>query len=279
MKREKECTYDAIVRRRGPGRKNKSAQETARVQLANRQKEEADRETALQVRTRVPQAEVPPANTTKAAEKELKDASSQTSPRLDRYAGSEVYRAQPGTQYRTPQDSPGRGPQEYQAFSIPYEQQPQQQRRETRKSGGWQPEVFPPSMAQQQYQQQNPARERLPYGLQTPTSMASLSYYDGSPDHSRVSSSSAQQYASSSRGRYPSGGKGDDARYSTGDSDSVYAYSEGANVVPSRYGQSSTQGQPPREAAPMQLRRVAAEYHSGRVEGSNEVGKRNEKRR
>ncbi|KAF8606866.1 hypothetical protein BDV93DRAFT_328935 [Ceratobasidium sp. AG-I] len=214
--------------------------------------------------------------------------SSQTSPQRDRYVRAGEFQVQSVSQFGTSQNSPGRGPQEYQAFPIQFEQQVQPlQGRETgagagaRKSGGWpqpQLETFPPSTAHQRLQQQQIPVEHLPYGLQNPASPASLSYYDSSPERPRVASSSVQLYLSSSRARYASGSQGDDGKYSTADSDSVYAYSEGANVVPSRYGQPPTREQQPREAAPTYLRQIAADYRNSRAEGSGEARMKKERR-
>lgn len=280
MRREKECTYDAVVRRRGPGRKNKSAQETARVQLANRQKEEAERETALQYRARFSRSEVSRAKAAQSVveAKRHREVSSQTSSKWDRYTRAEELEMQSDQQYKAPEDLSGRRPQEFQAFSIHFAHSPPPPEfREpgtgtgTRNSGGWpqpqpQPEVFPPSMAHQQI-----PVEHLPYELQTSAS-PSLGYYTGPLERSRASPSSAQPYAPSGHTRYPSVPQPDQNRHSITDSDSMYAYSEGANVVPSRYEQQ------PRSGVPARLRQVSAEYREGGAEVSGDAKPRRERR-
>ncbi|KAG8715222.1 hypothetical protein FRC08_010825 [Ceratobasidium sp. 394] len=278
-KRDKECTYDATIRRRGPGRKNKSAQETARVQLAQRQREEADRESKAQGSKTKAQRHGSMVMTMPV---EKRDASMQTSPRTNQYpaassqgdryyAASNRYLASapsrhvgpsPGhdvrsptsqhmvpsstgvtsafsspaefqMQFRPPHDPPPR-PQERQAFTIPFQHEPTTV-----------PEVFPTSLAHQQQSQQYTPQQyggsphgHLAYGLQTPASTAPSSFYGNSPD--RQSNAEQQQmypYASSS---YSQGQEYGSSRYQGDahtDTESMYAYSEGANVMPSRYGQ------------------------------------------
>jgi hypothetical protein len=163
--------------------------------------------------------------------------SSSSSQHIDSPAGGNSTFSPPSefqSQFRTPHDSPQR-PQEYQAFAIPFQHE---------QSGA--PEVFPVSLAHQQRNQPlSPQhyREQPAYGLQTPASTASYSYYEGSPDRSSQNQQ-MHQYASSSYSQgYGSTRYQGDAHT---DTESVYAYSEGANVVPSRYGGPSQVPPPPR---------------------------------
>ncbi|KAH7336949.1 hypothetical protein B0J17DRAFT_448871 [Rhizoctonia solani] len=240
--REKECTYDTTIRRRGPGRRNKSAQETARVQLANRQREEAVREAVSQKETnhqlqgRITRSKAP-------KEEGHKDAWSQTSPQTNQFSASfsnsnmAFYPpdARSQLQFPTPDDSPTGG-QEYQAFSIPF-------------GGARGQEAVAPRPAREanqqapfmhQYQLEGHRRAvsgPLAPGLQTPVSQGSPSYYDDSPDRA-----SSQQYyppsvAAYASNRYSIATQGGDSAYSYTDSESLYAYSEGANVLPHEHQQ------------------------------------------
>ncbi|KAG8745841.1 hypothetical protein FRC10_006868 [Ceratobasidium sp. 414] len=320
-KRGKECTYDATIRRRGPGRKNKSAQETARVQLAQRQREEADRESKAQgPKIKAQRHE----SVVMAMPIEKRDASMQTLPQATRYPaassqGDQYYAAlnrypppsrhvgspsghnmsSPASQhmvpsatgvasafsspagfqmqFRPPHDPPQR-PQERQAFTIPFRHEPSTA-----------PEVFPTSLAHQQQSQRyapqqygGSSHEQLAYGLQTPASTAPPSFYDSSPG--RQSSSDQQRlypYASSSYSQGQGQGQGyGSSRYQNDahtDTESMYAYSEGANVMPSRYGGQMQVPPPPRSdvQAPYGREVYAGEDvgHVGQA-GRTEAGKR-----
>ncbi|KAG8738531.1 hypothetical protein FRC12_016733 [Ceratobasidium sp. 428] len=146
-------------------------------------------------------------------------------------------------QFHPPQASPQR-PQERQAFAIPFQhEQPTA------------PEVFPASLAHQQQSQQfttqhyrEHSHEQYAYEPRTPASTAPSSFYDSPPTQQPVPSQSQQlyQYASSNYNqgrRYGSSQYQGDAHT---DTESVYAYSEGANVMPSRYGDQMQVPPPPR---------------------------------
>ncbi|KAL5632591.1 hypothetical protein ACGC1H_005515 [Rhizoctonia solani] len=254
LQREKECTYDANIRRRGPGRRNKSAQETARVQLANRQREEAARgaaaqtETKQQVQGRITRNKAPKDDT-------HKDAWSQTSPATNQFpatfsdsndsafcppdARSQVH-------FPTPDDSPTGG-QEYQAISIPFGHACEQESMVLRPAR----EVAQETTFLRRYQTGGHRRavgRHLAPGLQAPVSQESSSYYDGSPNRA----SSQQQYYPPSAAGYVSNRysiattQGGDSTYSHTDSESAYAYSEGANVLPYNHGY-QLQQRPPRQ--------------------------------
>ncbi|KAG9126640.1 hypothetical protein FRC07_002653 [Ceratobasidium sp. 392] len=273
VKREKECTYDSAIRRRGPGRKNKSAQETARVQLAQRQREEADREAKTQGSKTKDQGN---GSVVTVMPVEKKDFSMQTSPQANRYLPAEFqgdryytppssrYIASPNghhvespsvhdvgspssqrvvpsvtrdtsafsspaefqLQYHPPQDQPQR-PQERQAFTIPFQhEQPTTP-------------VFPASLAHQQQNQQfgsqhyrERSHERPVYGPQTPVSTAPSSFYGDSPGRQSSLNQSQQlyQYAPSSYSQNQGYGSSRYQNDAHTDTESMYAYSEGANI-------------------------------------------------
>ncbi|CAE6512165.1 unnamed protein product [Rhizoctonia solani] len=246
--REKECTYDATIRRRGPGRRNKSAQETARVQLANRQREEAAREATVQKESK-PQTEGRTTRSKEAKEETHRDAWSQTSPRTNQFPASfwndntAFYPpdARSQLQFPTLDDSPT-GRQEYQALSIPFGHARQQGADVPRL-----PREVTQTPFMRQYQSEGHRRSAsgpLAPGLQTPVSQGSSSYYEGSPGRT---SSQQQQYPPSVAGyasnRYSvATSQGGDSGHSHTDSESTYAYSEGANVLP--YGYQQPQREP-----------------------------------
>ncbi|KAF8746680.1 hypothetical protein RHS02_00853, partial [Rhizoctonia solani] len=240
--REKECTYDATIRRRGPGRKNKSAQETARVQLANRLREEVVREASVQKEVQKSQGR---ATRSKVEKQEThKDAWSQTSPQASNFPVSfsstktSVYSADVGSrpQFPTPEDSPT-GRHEYQPLSTPFgythEGEPG--------TSGTIQALTHTSPVVRQYQLEGHRRLAsgpLAPGLQTPVSQASSSFYDGSPG--RITSQHVY-YPPSTAGhasnRYSIATTSGETTYSHTDSESGYAYSEGANVLPYGYQQ------------------------------------------
>ncbi|KAG8734106.1 hypothetical protein FRC11_011792 [Ceratobasidium sp. 423] len=239
--REKECTYDATIRRRGPGRRNKSAQETARVQLANRQREEAAREAVVQKETK-PQAEGRTTRSKTPKEDTHKDAWSQTSPQSNQFPASfwngntALYSSDACSQLQFPApDDSTTGRQEYQALSIPFGHARQQESDVPRP-----PREVTQTPFMRQYQSEGHRRAAsgpLAPGLQTPVSQGSPSYYDGSPGRT-----SSQYYPPSVAGyasnRYSiAASQGGDSTYSHTDSESTYAYSEGANVLPYGYQQ------------------------------------------
>lgn len=240
-RRGKECTYDAVVRRRGPGRKNKSAQETARVQLANRQREEAAREAAVATKKPAPKEQPVREQASRGNAKEgaFRDAWSQTSPQppnqasasLSGVSGTPYSPDAPFQQSRAAQDQVLCG-QEYQPFSLGYAYGSEQTSRSSHEWAGQ--DVLPPSLAslQRGEEHRRGSSGPLPNGLQTPISGAS-SYYDGSPDRYQQ-----PQYASSVHGyasnRYSFATQGGETSYSN-DAESAYAYSEGANVLPYGY--------------------------------------------
>ncbi|CUA68751.1 Xylanolytic transcriptional activator xlnR [Rhizoctonia solani] len=260
QQREKECTYDATIRRRGPGRRNKSAQETARVQLANRQREDAARGTVAQTETK--QRAQGRTTRGKAAKDETrKDAWSQTSPRTNQLpaafsnGGAMAFYppdARSQVHFPTPEDSPTGG-QEYQAISTPFDHLREQEPVALRSAR----EEAQQTAFMRQYQAEGHRRAvsgHLAPGLQTPVSQESSSYYDGSPDRT----SSQQQYYPPSAAAYASNRYsiattlGGDSAYSHTDSESAYAYSEGANVLPYGHGYQQPRqvgaSQHPREA-------------------------------
>ncbi|CAE6522954.1 unnamed protein product [Rhizoctonia solani] len=257
MQREKECTYDANIRRRGPGRRNKSAQETARVQLANRQREEVARgataqtEAKQQVQGRITRNKTPHDDT-------YKDAWSQTSPPTNQFPATfsnsnDVAFCPPDArsqvQFPTPNNSPTGG-QEYQAISIPFGDAREQESTVLRPVR----QVAQKTSFMRQYQTEEHRRAvggHLDPGLQTSVSQELSSYHDESPD--RVSSQ--QQYYPPSAAGYASNRysiattQGGDSTYSHTDSESAYAYSEGANVLPYNHGY-QLQQRPPRQHQP-----------------------------
>ncbi|QRV77656.1 Fungal Zn(2)-Cys(6) binuclear cluster domain [Ceratobasidium sp. AG-Ba] len=273
-KRQQECTYDTTIRRRGPGRKNKSAQETARVQLAQRQREEADREAKGQIAKTKKQ---PHGSFVMVMPVEKRDVSMQTSPQTAQHPFSPQNRGYhmpsgkrmtatnqataspsgrdaevldlsppsltsgnslifPRTEFhmRSPQSQETSPlPLTCQTFTALYErEQPND------------PKTFPISLAHQQQNQfhdsdqdKGSTRGRLPSGLKTPVSTAPSSFYETSPD--RLSASHDQRMGYYSPSSYESSLAYQSSRYQNDaqtDAESVYAYSEGANVTPARYG-------------------------------------------
>ncbi|CAE6415725.1 unnamed protein product [Rhizoctonia solani] len=239
--REKECTYDTAIRRRGPGRKNKSAQETARVQLANRQREEGVREASVQKEAQQIQR-ITRSNVEK--EETHKDAWSQTSPRANQFPASfsntnaSIYPSDARSQlpFPTLEDSPT-GRHGYQALSIPfdYRYEGESEAPKTTRT------VSQKSPVMRQYEPEGHRRivsGPLAPGLQIPVSQGSSGFYDGSP----VRAAGQQPYyppsaAGYTSNRYSIATTSGETTYSHTDSESGYAYSEGANVLPYVYQQ------------------------------------------